>query len=84
MHPHGLIMIEERKRIGVEHPAQIHSDGMSIGCSIINISAHGAAIDVANPCGLPERFQLVTEHGRVVLNCRVVWIKQKRIGVAFE
>jgi hypothetical protein len=57
---------------------------MSIGCSIINISAHGAAIDVQNTGGVPERFQLVTEHGRVVLNCRILWIKQNRIGVAFE
>ncbi len=77
-------MTEDRKRTGVEHPAQICAGRMSIGCSIINISAHGAAIDVQNPGGFPDRFQLVTEHGRVVLNCRILWIKQNRIGVAFE
>lgn len=77
-------MTEDRKRTEVDHPAQICSDGMYIGCSIANISANGAAIDVPNPRHVPDRFQLVTEHGRVVLNCRIVWINQNRIGVAFE
>lgn len=77
-------MSEDRKRTGVDHPAQIYGDGTSIGCSVVNISADGAAIDVPNPRQVPDRFHLVTEHGRVVLNCRIVWIKQNRIGVAFE
>lgn len=74
----------DRKRTGIDHPAQIYSHGTSIGCSVVNISAEGAAIDVPNARHVPDRFQLVTEHGRVVLNCRIVWIKQNRIGVAFE
>ena len=77
-------MPENRKRTAVDHPAHIHSDGRSIGCSVANISADGAAIELENPHHVPDRFQLVTEHGRVVLNCRIVWIKQNRIGVAFE
>ncbi|MCB1393342.1 MULTISPECIES: PilZ domain-containing protein [unclassified Nitrobacter] len=71
-------------RTGIDHPAQICSDGASIGCSVVNISADGGAIDVPNPRDVPDRFQLVTEHGRVVINCRIVWIKRNRIGVAFE
>jgi hypothetical protein len=77
-------MAEDRKRTAVDHSAQIYSDGRSIGCSVANISAAGIAIDLPNPHYVPDRFQLVTEHGRVVLNCRVLWIKQNRIGVAFE
>ncbi len=77
-------MAEIRKRTAVDHPAQIYSNGMSIGCSVANISADGAAIDVPDACHVPDRFRLVTEHGRVVLNCRILWIKQNRIGVAFE
>jgi len=59
---------------------------MNIDCSVVNISANGAAIDVldvSNVRDLSDRFQLMTED-RVTLNCRVVWIKQNRIGVAFE
>jgi hypothetical protein len=79
-------MTEDRKypRTAVDHPARICSDGISIDCNVVNISANGAAIDVSNVRHVPDRFQLVTEHGRVVLNCRIVWIKQNRIGVAFE
>jgi hypothetical protein len=77
-------MAEDRKRTALDHPSQIHSDGVSIDCSIANISAYGAAIDIPNSYHVPHRFQLVTEHGRVVLNCRILWIKQNRIGVAFE
>ena len=61
-------MPENRKRTAVDHPAHIHSDGRSIGCSVANISADGAAIELENPHHVPDRFQLVTEHGRVVLN----------------
>ncbi len=76
-------MAEDRKRT-LDHPSQIHSNGESIDCSIANISAYGAAIDIPNSYHVLQRFQLVTEHGRVVLNCRILWIKQNRIGVAFE
>ena len=77
-------MTEDRKRTEVDHPPQIYGDGMSIGCSVVNISAHGAVINVPDACYVPDRFQPVTKHGRVVLNCRILWIKQKRIGVVFE
>ncbi len=81
-------MTEDRKapRIAIDQPAQIVSNGMNIDCSVVNISANGAAIDVSdvsNVRDVPDRFQLMTED-RVMLNCRVVWIKQSRIGVAFE
>lgn len=81
-------MTEDRKapRIAIDQPAQIVSNGMNIDCSVVNISANGAAIDVSdvsNVRDVPDRFQLMTDD-RVTLNCRVVWIKQSRIGVAFE
>jgi hypothetical protein len=57
---------------------------MSIGCSVVDISDDGAAIEVQNPRHVPDRFQLMTEHDRVMFNSRIVWIKQNRIGVAFE
>jgi hypothetical protein len=51
---------------------------------VLNISSEGAAIDVPNAAYVPERFQLMTEKDRVIRKCRVVWIQQNRIGVAFE
>lgn len=64
-------MIGDRKsRTEGNHPARIGSNGMSIGCSVVDISADGASIKVPDAHHVPDRFRLVTEHGRVVLNCR--------------
>lgn len=60
----------------------IEFGGGAIDCTVRNISATGAALDVTSPIGIPVRFNLVTEGNR--LSCRVVWRKEKRIGVAFE
>jgi hypothetical protein len=60
----------------------IEFGGGAIDCTVRNISATGAALDVTSPIGIPVRFNLVTEGNR--LPCRVVWRKEKRIGVAFE
>jgi hypothetical protein len=67
----------------VEQPGHVSFGGTSLGCQVRNISADGAAIDVENAAYIPERFQLVMSPGQV-RNCRLVWIKQNRIGVAFE
>jgi hypothetical protein len=60
----------------------IEFGGGAIDCTVRNISATGAALDVTSPIGIPARFTLVTEGNH--LPCRVVWRKEKRIGVAFE
>ncbi len=51
-------MAEIWKRTAVDHPAQIYNNGMSIGCSVANISADGAAIDVPDACHVPIGFDL--------------------------
>ena len=78
---------DERRRLPrteVEDAAYISSVGASTRCQVINITAEGAAIDVPDAAFVPDRFQLMTEKDRVIRNCRVVWIQQNRIGVAFE
>jgi hypothetical protein len=51
---------------------------------VLNVSDEGAAIDVPNAAYVPQRFQLMIEKDRLIRKCRVVWIQQNRIGVAFE
>ena len=53
-------------------------------CRLLNISADGAAVEVPDPAFVPSHFQLMTEKDRVIRRCRVIWIKQNRIGVAFD
>jgi hypothetical protein len=58
--------------------------GAAIDCTIRNLSETGAALEVTSPVGIPERFTLVIEADHSHLPCRVVWRKEKRIGVHFE
>ena len=60
----------------------IEFGGGGIDCTVRNISATGAALDVASPLGIPAQFTLVTDGNH--LPCRVVWRKEKRIGVTFD
>jgi hypothetical protein len=79
-------MDDRRKhpRIETEEPAYISVDGSSTRCRLVNISEMGAAVEVPDPAYVPSHFQLMTEKDRVIRNCRLIWIKQNRIGVAFD
>jgi PilZ domain len=58
--------------------------GGAIDCTVRNVTEAGAALDVTSPVGIPERFTLLMEADNNKLACRVVWRKEKRIGVRFE
>lgn len=47
------------------------------------MSDDGAALDVPDASFIPNCFHLMTERDRLVRSCRIVWIKQNRIGVEF-
>ncbi len=53
----------------------------AIGCTVIDLSAGGACLDLSDPDRLPSRFVLV--HGSTRKNCLVKWKKFRRIGVQF-
>ena len=82
----GCTGVERRKqpRAEVDEAAYVSNRGASTRCRVLNISTEGAAIDVPNATFIPQRFQLMTEKDRLIRKCRVVWIQQNRIGVAFE
>jgi hypothetical protein len=80
----GVRIAERRKQHRVDEAAYVSSGGASTRCRVLNISTEGAAIDVPNAAFIPRRFQLMTEKDRLIRICRIVWIKQNRIGVAFE
>lgn len=62
----------------------IEFGGGAIDCTIHNTSDAGAALDVASPVGIPDRFTLVMPIDGRRLSCRVIWRKEKRIGIAFD
>jgi hypothetical protein len=61
----------------------IEFGGGGIDCTVRNLSASGAALDVVSPVGIPERFTLVISADGHRKACQVVWRKEKRIGVTF-
>ena len=80
-------MFQERRRSqreSVRQTAYISYMGSSTRCTITNMSAEGAAIEVPDASYIPIRFQLMTEMDRVVRNCCVVWMKRKTLGIQFE
>jgi PilZ domain len=72
-----------RPRQRVFKAGTIEFDGSGVDCTIRNMSATGAALDVVSPVGIPHEITLnvVSRHERQ--NCRIVWRKEKRIGVIF-
>ena len=58
--------------------------GNGVECTVRNLSSRGAAIEVANPVGLPPSFMLVIEADQFIRRCRPVWRGDKRVGVAFD
>jgi hypothetical protein len=78
-------MEEKRKypRTETNQPAYVSSGGSVMSCTVCNISAEGAAIDVENPAFVPARFRLVMANDSSVHECRIAWIQQNRIGVTF-
>jgi PilZ domain len=81
---HAGFMVEKRAfpRHRLLKVGTIEFDGDVINCMVGNLSTAGAALDVANPIGIPEYFMLIADGSH--LPCHVIWRKEKRIGVTFE
>lgn len=58
--------------------------GAAISCIVRNLSTVGALLDVESPLGIPRRFTLLVASDSFAKECRVIWIKEKRVGVSFE
>jgi hypothetical protein len=58
--------------------------GGAIDCTVRNISATGAALEVVSPLYIPDRFNLIVQSDNLNRPCRIVWRQHRRIGVAFD
>jgi hypothetical protein len=78
-------MEEKRKypRTEISEPAYVSSGGSVMSCVVRNISIEGAAIDIENPAFVPASFRLVMADDSSVYECKIAWIRQKRIGLTF-
>ena len=62
----------------------IEFGGGAIDCTVRNLSKTGAALDVTSQIGVPEKFTLVLSGDGLHFPCRIVWRRERRIGVAFD
>jgi hypothetical protein len=79
-------MVEKRTapRNRVLKAGTIEFGRSAIDCTIRNLSTKGAALEVASPIGIPEKFTLVLTSDGLHFPCRVVWRRERRIGVVFD
>ena len=71
--PSGLVSRTAKIIVDPKKPA--------IDCTVIDLSAGGASLDLSDPDRLPDRFVLL--HGVTKKKCLVKWRKFRRIGVVF-
>jgi hypothetical protein len=84
-HTADRAMVEERRvvlRHAVTTPATIAAGRREIACTVHNLSATGASLNLANRPRLPRSF-ILTAAGST-LPCRAVWRRGKQLGIAFD
>ena len=78
-------MIEKRatQRYRVFKGGTITFEGSGLPCTVRNMSANGAAIDLEDHATLQQSFTLSISRDNFTRNCRAVWRSDKRVGLAF-
>jgi hypothetical protein len=61
----------------------IEFGGTTVPCAVRNLSASGAALEITSPLWFPDQFTLAVESEGLRKPCRIVWRREKRIGVTF-
>jgi hypothetical protein len=54
-----------------------------IDATVRNLSPNGACLNVASTLGIPESFDVLFEADKSIRSCRLIWYKDKQIGVEF-
>jgi hypothetical protein len=52
-------------------------------CTVREMSATGASIELADPAHVPDRFRLVLEMESASRSCAAIWRKDRQIGIRF-
>lgn len=82
----GMGMQEHRvaQRHRVLKTATIEFTGQAVECTVRNLSASGAALELKSPLWFPDQFTLCIASAGLRKPCHIVWRRDGRIGVAFE
>jgi hypothetical protein len=55
-----------------------------IDCVVRNLSPTGACLKVETTFGIPDRFDVMFDVDKSIRTCRLIWHKDRQIGVEFE
>ena len=55
-----------------------------IDCVVRNLSPTGACLKVETTFGIPDRFDVMFDVDKTIRTCRLIWHKERQIGVEFE
>jgi PilZ domain len=75
------------RRYFVAHGARIVWDGGSSpqDCRMLDVSAHGARLELEAAATLPDKFTLLLSHdGDLRRQCCVIWRSEKAVGIEFN
>ncbi len=80
--------MDERRRSArsvVFKPAQLLAEDRRkvVGCTVRDLSAEGACLDIESNERLPQHFRLSLDWFRSLRRCEVRWRSASRVGVAF-
>ena len=78
-------LVDERRvvrRHAVTTPATLEFGSRAVACTVRDVSAGGAALNLAGRPRLPKKFTLTAAGS--ALRCHTVWRKGKKIGIAFS
>ena len=79
-----LELRHERRRVLKGGKIVFNGGRSAIDCTIKNLSAGGATLQVESPLGIPDTFELVVHQDNTIKSCRMAWKKENLIGVAFQ
>ncbi|MCK1409379.1 PilZ domain-containing protein [Bradyrhizobium sp. 76] len=71
------------KRQRVFKAGRLTLSGITVDCTVRNLSSAGALIELPAPEGVPHELMLSLPTHRLNFNCCVVWRDNKRLGVVF-
>lgn len=63
---------------------QIEYGGSTVACTVRNQSASGAMLELEGPAPIPRHFVLTIVTESMQHRCRLVWVRDTRLGVRFE
>ena len=80
-HPRLYPRVRPSGQMSSEAKIFVTGKSPTINCKVVDYSKGGACLELFPMVALPERFEIV--YGSARKQCRIVWRRGVRIGVAF-